>query len=60
VCPLARQRTLIELGQQFGNGIYTLDAIVIRVAVSLLRSDTDIALNVRGRSTLTGSVRIGA
>ena len=39
----ADARTLIELGQQLGSGIYALDAIVIRVAVSLLRGDTDTA-----------------
>ena len=39
----AGARTLIELGQQLGNGIYITDAIVIRVAVSLLRGDTETA-----------------
>jgi DNA-binding CsgD family transcriptional regulator len=39
----AGARTLIELGRQLGNGVYLLDAIVIRVAVSLLRGDFDTA-----------------
>jgi DNA-binding CsgD family transcriptional regulator/tetratricopeptide (TPR) repeat protein len=39
----AGARTLIELGQQLGNGMYTLDGIVIRVAVCLLRGETEAA-----------------
>ncbi|MCO6003461.1 AAA family ATPase [Actinoallomurus purpureus] len=36
-------RTLTELGQQLGNGVYTLDAIIVRIAVSLLRGDIEAA-----------------
>jgi DNA-binding CsgD family transcriptional regulator/tetratricopeptide (TPR) repeat protein len=52
----AGAQTLIELGQQLGNGIYTLDAIVIRVAVSLLRGDTEIAAaQLRRANGLSGA-----
>ena len=36
-------RALIELGQQLGNAVYTLDAVIVRVAVALLRGETDTA-----------------
>jgi hypothetical protein len=39
----ADARTLPELGQQLGNDLYTMDAIVIRIAVALLRGETDAA-----------------
>jgi DNA-binding CsgD family transcriptional regulator len=35
----AGARALVEIGQQLGNSMYTLDAIIIRVAVSLLRGE---------------------
>jgi DNA-binding CsgD family transcriptional regulator/tetratricopeptide (TPR) repeat protein len=36
-------RALIELGQQLGNGVYTLEAIIIRISVSLFRGDVETA-----------------
>jgi DNA-binding CsgD family transcriptional regulator len=52
----AGARTLIELGQQLGNGMYTLDAIVIRVAVCLLRGETDAAAaQLRRADDLSGA-----
>jgi DNA-binding CsgD family transcriptional regulator/tetratricopeptide (TPR) repeat protein len=39
----AGARTLIELGQQLGNGVYTLGAVIIRTSVSLLRGDVETA-----------------
>ena len=36
-------RALAELGQQLGNDVHTLDAIVVRIAVALLRADVETA-----------------
>jgi ATP/maltotriose-dependent transcriptional regulator MalT len=41
----AGARTLIELGQQLGNGLYTVDAVAIQVGVSLWRGDVETATN---------------
>ncbi|MFJ3762664.1 AAA family ATPase [Streptomyces sp. NPDC090080] len=38
-------RSLIVLGRQLGNNVHTLDAVVIQVAVSLLRGDAAAASN---------------
>jgi len=39
----AGARTLLELGQQLGNNVYALDALVIQISVALLRGDTQVA-----------------
>ncbi|MET9031615.1 helix-turn-helix transcriptional regulator [Streptomyces mirabilis] len=39
----AAARTLLELGQQWGNGVYALDALIVLIAVALLRGDTQTA-----------------
>ncbi len=39
-------RTLLDLGQQLGNGVYALDAIIVQISLALLRGDT------RGAATL--------
>ncbi len=36
-------RALIELGQQLGNNVYTLEAIIIRISVALFRGDVETA-----------------
>ena len=33
-------RTLLELGQQFGNGVYVLEAVIVQISLALLRGDT--------------------
>ena len=38
-------RTLLELGQQLGNSVYALDAVVVQIAVELLRGDAQSAAN---------------
>lgn len=37
----ARARGIIELGQQLGNGIHAMDAVIIRVSVALFRGDVE-------------------
>ena len=37
----AGARALIELGQQLGDGVHAIDAIIIRVSVALLRGETE-------------------
>ena len=37
----AQARALIELGQQLGNGIHAMDAMIIRVSVALFRGETE-------------------
>lgn len=37
----AQARTIIELGQQLGNGIHAMDAVIIRVSVALLQGETE-------------------
>lgn len=37
----AQARGIIELGQQLGNGIHAMDAIVVRVSVALLQGDVE-------------------
>ena len=39
----ATAQSLVELGQQLGDSMYALNAIIIRLAVSLLRGETDVA-----------------
>jgi DNA-binding NarL/FixJ family response regulator len=39
----AGARTLIEIGQQLGNSMYAVDAVIIRVGVALLQGDVDAA-----------------
>jgi DNA-binding CsgD family transcriptional regulator/DNA polymerase III delta prime subunit len=52
----AGARTLIELGQQLGTSVHTLDAITIRAAVALLRGDTrGAAAQLRVADSLTGT-----
>ena len=49
-------RTLIELGRQLGNGVYALDAAIIRISVSLLRGDVEGAsAQLRLAEDLTGA-----
>ncbi|MFK0160317.1 AAA family ATPase [Streptomyces sp. NPDC090493] len=36
-------RTLLELGRQLGNGVHALDALIVLIAVTLLRGDTQAA-----------------
>ncbi len=52
----ASARALIDLGQQLGSDLYTGDAIIIRVSVSLLRGDTETAAaQLRRASDLSGA-----
>ena len=37
----AQARAIIELGQQLGNGIHAMDAIIIRVSVALFQGETE-------------------
>ena len=39
----AAAQSLVELGQQLGDSMYALNAIIIRLAVSLLRGEVDVA-----------------
>jgi DNA-binding CsgD family transcriptional regulator/tetratricopeptide (TPR) repeat protein len=39
----AGARTLLEIGQQLGSGVYALDAVIVQISVALLRGDTDTA-----------------
>lgn len=36
-------RTLLDLGRQLGNGVYALDAFIVRISVALLRGDLQTA-----------------
>jgi hypothetical protein len=40
-------RALIELGNHLGSSLYTLDAVIVRVSVALLRGDIDTAATRR-------------
>jgi DNA-binding CsgD family transcriptional regulator len=51
----ANARALTDLGQQLGNGLYTMDAFTIRVSVSLLRGDTETAAAQLGRANGLGA-----
>jgi DNA-binding NarL/FixJ family response regulator len=52
----AGARTLTELGQQLGNGVYALDSVIVRISVSLLRGDVDTAAQqLRVAEDLTGT-----
>ncbi|WP_042430984.1 helix-turn-helix transcriptional regulator [Streptacidiphilus anmyonensis] len=33
-------RTLLDLGQQLGGGVYALDAVIVQISLALLRGDT--------------------
>ena len=37
----AQARGIVELGQQFGNGMHAMDAIIIRVSVALFRGEIE-------------------
>jgi DNA-binding CsgD family transcriptional regulator len=50
----AGARALIDLGQQLGSGLYTTDAIIIRVSVSLLRGEIETAAAQLRRATDLG------
>jgi DNA-binding CsgD family transcriptional regulator len=51
----AGARALIDLGQQLGSGLYTIDAITIRVSVSLLRGETETAAAQLRQASLSGA-----
>jgi DNA-binding CsgD family transcriptional regulator len=36
-------RTLLDLGQELGSGVYALDALIVQISVELLRGDTQAA-----------------
>jgi DNA-binding CsgD family transcriptional regulator len=55
----AGARALIELGQQLGNGLYTLNAVIIQVTVSLLRGETAAAAAQLRRADILGSADDG-
>jgi DNA-binding CsgD family transcriptional regulator len=46
----AGSRTLIELGRQLGTSVHTLDALIVRVAVALLRGETETAADLLRRA----------
>jgi DNA-binding CsgD family transcriptional regulator/tetratricopeptide (TPR) repeat protein len=51
----AQARSIIELGQQLGNGIHAMDAIIIRVSVALFHGETEHAAAFLNRAAgLTG------
>ena len=43
-------RALIELGRQLGTSVHTLDALIVRVAVALLRGETETAADLLRRA----------
>jgi DNA-binding CsgD family transcriptional regulator len=55
----AGARALIELGQQLGNGLYTLNAVIIQVTVSLLRGQADTAAAQLRRAQILGDADDG-
>lgn len=49
-------RAVIELGSHLGSGLYTLDAVIVRVSVALLRGDIDTAaIQLRHADDLGGA-----
>jgi DNA-binding CsgD family transcriptional regulator/tetratricopeptide (TPR) repeat protein len=47
----AQARGIIELGQQLGNGIHAMDAIIIRVSVALFQGDVEHAAAFLNQAT---------
>lgn len=49
-------RTLVELGQQLGDGMYALDAGIVRISLALLRGDVEgAAAHLQVAERLTGA-----